>query len=413
MISEIKQELKSKDIFIAKSEDPKFEIKSREVFKNKNYEIVYPFNNKNGNQKYNLISEIHFDGIEKSDLKGVLNLSSGYGFTKNTVSLISVVNEKFTGITKIIISNKETELDIKKGSIIININDFQQIFSIIRPKNQTHSKDIKITVNNVLAKNKSLKLGIEKIPYTSGTIKSILQEVKVSNKKISESDSLAIIDFTKNHIQDHSIKLTEIISTKEEIDKIYIDKVFENFEKILSKKTGKNLEGEWHKFFKENSWIFSYLFSAPHFLFQDEYYVGGQKGTGKGGRYADFIYTNKLTGNATIIEIKTHKTNLINRNTYRKAGNIYAISSELSGAINQVLDQKHTLLREYLSVADDKFEVFEPKCIIIAGQTENLTKDQKKNIELFRQNLKNIDTICFDELLTKSRILLNQISKKK
>lgn len=414
MISEkVKEKLKTKEVYFAKNTEQNFEIKSREVFKNKNYEIIYPFNNKDGQQKYKLISEIHFDDINRLDLSGLLGLTKGYGFTKNTASLVSVINENLSGLTKIVISKKKTNINRPKGEFILNIDDYKTIFSTLRPKNQTHSKDIKITTNNILAKNKTLKLRIQKIPYISGTIKGILQEVKSSNGKLSESDSTSIVDFTKNQIQNYDINSVELISTKEKIDQIYIDKVLTQFDKILSKKSGKNLEAEWHNFFKENSWIFSYLFAAPHFLFQDEYYVGGKKGSGIGGRYADFICKNKLTDNATIIEIKTHKTQILNKTPYREAGKIYPISSAVSGAINQVLDQKHVLLREYMNVAEGNFEVFEPRCIIVVGKISDITKDSKKNFELFRQNLKNIDIICFDELLTKANILLSQLSKKR
>ncbi len=408
----IKENLKTKEIYFAKNTEADFEVKSREVFKKKLYEIVYPFD-RFGKQKYTLISEIHFDGVARADLKGLRAMTRGYGFTYDTSSLLSVVNDKFPQVTKIVISKKLTSLKLKKGEFILNDDDYKKIYSTLRPKNLTHSKDLKITINNLLADSKELKLKSQKIPYVSGTIKGILQEVKSSGAKLSDNDSASILDFTQNQIQNYDMNAVALIRTKEKIDQVYIDKVLAQFEKILSKKTGKNLEGEWHKFFKDNSWIFSYLFAAPHFLFQDEYYVGGQKGNDKGARYADFIYKNNLTDNATIIEIKTHKAPLLHKTAYRKAGKIYPISSGISGAINQVLDQKHTLLRNYSNVATGDFEVFEPRCIIVAGKIGDIPKDSRKNFDLFRQNLRNIEIICFDEVLVKAKILLNQFTKKK
>lgn len=148
-------------------------------------------------------------------------------------------------------------------------------------------------------------------------------------------------------------------------------------------------------------------------MFQDEYYVGGQKGTGKEARYADFIYKNKLIDSATIIEIKTHKTNILHKTAYRKSGKVYPVSSDLTGAINQVLDQKNTLLKSYYSVVQKDFEMFDPRCLIIAGSVRDIPKERVKNFDMFRSNLRNIEIVCFDELLEKARLLLSHFIKPK
>ena len=411
----IKQSTRTKEFYYAKSDDPVFEVKSREVSKGKLYEVVYPFN-RQGKQKYSLISEIHFDGVSRLDLKGMRSMTRGYGFTQDTVPLVSTLTEVFPEVTKIIISTKATSVDKRKGTFVLNVDDYKSIYSTIRPKNQKHSKDQRVAIHNIFAQARGLGLHAKKIPYVAGTIKGILKEVSSSGTKLSDTDSSALLDFAQNKIENYDLDAAALIHTKEKIDKVYFEKVISRFEKLLSLKKGvgaKKLEQRWHNFFKDNSWIFSYLFAAPHFLFQDEYYVGGQKGTGKEARYADFIYKNKLVDSATIIEIKTHKTKTLHNTAYRASGKVYPISSDITGAINQVLDQKNTLLKNYSSVAQNDFEVFDPRCIVVAGSIKSIPKERVKNFDMFRSNMRNIEVVCFDELLDKAKLLLSHFVKPK
>ncbi len=411
----LKSKTKTREIYHAANTDPVFDVKSREVTKGKLYEIVFPFN-RQGKQKYSLISEIHFDGVSRLDLKGMRGMTRGYGFTQDTVPVVSTLNETFPGVTKIVISTKLTSINQRKSELILNVDDYKTIYSTIRPKNQKHSKDQKVTIHNILAQAGGLGLKAKKIPYVAGTIKGILREVSSSGGKLSDIDSSALLDFAQNKIENYDVDAATLIHTKEKIDKVYFEKVIARFEKLLALKKGvgaKKMEQRWHNFFKDNSWIFSYLFAAPHFLFQDEYYVGGQKGTGREARYADFIYKNKLTESATIIEIKTHRTKILHNTAYRSAGKVYPISSDITGAINQVLDQKNTLLKNYSTVAQGDFEIFDPRCVIVVGNTKDIPKERVKNFDMFRSNLRNIEIICFDELLEKAKLLLSHFIKPK
>lgn len=411
----LKKKTRTKEIYHAVNTDPKFDVKSREAFKNKPYEIIFPFN-RQGGQKYSLISEIHYDGVSRLDLKGQRGMTKGYGFTKDTQPIVSILNESFPAVSKIVISTRATSVNPRKGEFVLNVDDYKTVYSTLRPKNQKHSKDLRIAINNILAQVGGLGLRAKKIPYIAGSIKGILREVSSSNGKLSDSDSAALLDFAQNKIENYDVDAATLVHTKEKIDKVYFEKVTSRFEKLLAVKKGvgaKKLEQRWHNFFKDNSWIFSYLFAAPHFLFQDEYYVGGQKGTGKEARYADFIYKNKLVGSATIIEIKTHKTKILHNTAYRVSGRVYPISSDITGAINQVLDQKNTLLKNYSSIAQKDFEVFDPKCIVVAGTIGSIPKERIKNFDMFRSNLRNIEIVCFDELLDKAKLLLSHFVKPK
>lgn len=157
----------------------------------------------------------------------------------------------------------------------------------------------------------------------------------------------------------------------------------------------------WHPFLKRYNWILSQLFIAPYILFQDEFYVGGKRYDRKGEVRADFGVKNIKTGNCAIIEIKDAKQELVT--TYRTGE--YHISNALAGAISQVLKQKDTLYKDYWQNATEghgglAFSANNIKSILIIG-TMPQNSDEIKTFDTFRNELKGIEIITFDELLGK------------
>ena len=165
----------------------------------------------------------------------------------------------------------------------------------------------------------------------------------------------------------------------------------------------------WHPFLKKYNWILSQIFVAPYILFQDEFYVGGQRYDRRGGTYPDFGVRNIKTGNCAIIEIKDAKQPLIT--SYRK--NEYRISNELAGAISQILKQKDILYKQYWANAYDVdhkliFNADNIKSVLIIGQIPKLYAEQS-TFESFRNELKGVEIITFDELLDKIELQIKII----
>jgi hypothetical protein len=109
-----------------------------------------------------------------------------------------------------------------------------------------------------------------------------------------------------------------------------------------------------------------------------------------------------------LIEIKTPGTKLLG-GKYR--GDVYNISNELSGSVIQVINYKNSLLHNYKGLAnleDDRFEAFDPKCIVIIGNIhhELVEQTQRKSLELFRMGLKDVQVITYDELFGKVESLV-------
>ena len=128
--------------------------------------------------------------------------------------------------------------------------------------------------------------------------------------------------------------------------------------------------------------------------------------SGKGDKFTDFLVKNSMTDNTAIVEIKTPQTKLLNQSAYRDG--IYTPSSHLSGSINQSLDQKYQLEREFTNIKDisrlPDIKSYSVHCCLIIGMMPS-EDDQRKSFELFRGNSKAVEIITFDELLKKLKNL--------
>lgn len=170
-------------------------------------------------------------------------------------------------------------------------------------------------------------------------------------------------------------------------------------------------EGYWQKFFEANAWVISQVFSLPCALYKAQAYAGGKSLCNRGGNLPDFLYQNKLTRNLAIVEIKTPSTPLLGKQ-YR--GESHSISEELSGAINQVLSYRQSLLNEFSNLyvnSGANFEAFSPRCVVVVGNTAQLDDRTKtSSFENFRGSLNGITILTYDELLMKLDDLIELLS---
>ncbi|MFM6282736.1 MAG: Shedu anti-phage system protein SduA domain-containing protein, partial [Dolichospermum sp.] len=95
----------------------------------------------------------------------------------------------------------------------------------------------------------------------------------------------------------------------------------------------------------------------------------------------------------------------------------YGISSEISGAVSQLLRNRDSLIKNYHSLvnSDDKsFDVFNPRCILIAGNSnsELSNSDKKRSFELQRYNFQGVEIVTYDEVFEKVHTLVNLLEGK-
>src|SRR5262249_52081186 len=134
----------------------------------------------------------------------------------------------------------------------------------------------------------------------------------------------------------------------------------------------KNLDNSdkkyWQSLLERNSWTISQMYATPTVLFQREAYIGGKNIQNRGGNIVDFLFKNKVTNSVAIVEIKTPTTPLTSAATYRNNG--YAPSRELTGAVQQILQDLYSLRDQHRSLAGDsiaEFNVFRPTMLLIIG----------------------------------------------
>jgi len=170
-------------------------------------------------------------------------------------------------------------------------------------------------------------------------------------------------------------------------------------------------EAFWQSELENNAWVISQVFSHPVIIFQKKAYVGGKAIDNKSGNLVDFLFRNHITSNVVLIEIKTPLTKLMGTQ-YRS--NVYSVSNELSGSINQVITYKDELYKNYFQLAGQsqkEFHSLNPQCLVICGcfENETLNDTSRRSFELFRNELKNVEIISFDELFSKIELLLKLV----
>lgn len=227
------------------------------------------------------------------------------------------------------------------------------------------------------------------------TIKSVIEIITQNDNQENLISSLQLLQNTNIEQIKNAIDITRLLNIKQHI------------EKNLSNSN----EEFWQKLFTDNQWIISQISTSPMTIFAKKGYVGGKNISNHEGNLCDFIFKNNLSNNVSLVEIKNPTTNIIG-GVYRQ---VYSLSSELTGAINQVLSYKDSLMKECYSIvakSDNKFKVLSPKCFLIIGKLETLNPTQQDIFEDFRNSLNNINIITFDELLTKIDFLINLLTGK-
>jgi Domain of unknown function (DUF4263) len=170
-----------------------------------------------------------------------------------------------------------------------------------------------------------------------------------------------------------------------------------------------NMDDEefWQQSLAGNSFVLEQVFAWPATIVKGKAYVGGKSVLNTGGNVVDFLVKNYFTNNAALVEIKTPATKLLGK---RYRAGIYNPSEDLSGAVMQVLNYRHTFQRDYYSLTHGVkggLEAFEPRCVVIIGSNQQMENDDMtKTLELFRNQWLSVAVITFDELFAKTRRLI-------
>jgi len=393
---------KTKKIFYYYNNNRK--IISKEIFIKQDKIVHYPrYFKYDFKDKYKNIEQFVIIGFKGNPPVGINKVASkGYGFTRLTYQLGEYLDKSLNIKTVVIEKNGKLLLDKKTKTIFLNeiiLSKINTIFTMLIKK----QKEEKLSNLLDILKNdfpKDIKL-IEK-KYRGDELALTINKWDNSLDKLSQNDKNALIDlFQKLSIRNDFFDLKSISTTKQVIESHYLKNCILEYSKLLKQpKDTKSLEKKWQIFLKENNWIFSYIFSQPVILYKDEAYVGGKNIDNKNGKFSDFLVKNKLTNNVSFLEIKTHKSKILDDKPYR-GNDVFYISDTLSGCINQVLNQRDNFQKEFYLLSrksKDNIKLFNSGCIVLIGCLSDLSEEQQACFELFRNNSRDVVIITFDEL---------------
>lgn len=220
--------------------------------------------------------------------------------------------------------------------------------------------------------------------------------VKLLMQLITQTDSLDSLKGSLKELQDPNItRLSASLSIER----------FQRTLTLLQLNLNNDSEEFWQNTFATNQWIISQLFAYPCTIFQGKAYMGGKGIDNRGGNLCDFLYQNSLTQNVVLVEIKTPCTSIIG-SPYRGS---YSFSSDMSGAINQVLNYRDKITKEFYTNrynTKNSFEVFSPKCFVLIGKLSDLDSDQIATFENYRNTIGNVVIITYDEMIQRIKNLL-------
>jgi Domain of unknown function (DUF4263) len=412
----VKANNKSKQTFHFINDDKKINQLSREIHKNKGIEIHYPIGY-NGGRKYKNIVQIEFHDFKAKLPTGLIkSFKRGYGFTKVLKIFANYLDNELKISKVVFVKTQDNSIDLSTSSLTFNESTFSSInkafTDLAKKSTQEQELESKLFLHTLFPK--VIKRPTTK--YVSNALTTTLSNWGNSIEEFSQKDKEAIKDlFEKLSLNTNFLDPAKLSTTKQYIDNKILSDAIQEFSNLLSATgTIDRLEKKWQAYLKINSWIFSSVFAQPIILFKDEAYVGGKDINNQNGKFSDYLMKNKLSNNVTFLEIKTHKTDLLNPKAYRGT-DVFSVTDELSGCINQVLNQRDNFQKEFDHLkrkSKENFETVNSKCIVIIGQHGLLTNDQKHCFELFRNNCRDVEILTFDELLLKIQNILTLRLKK-
>ena len=316
----------------------------------------------------------------------------GYGFkTKRIKSVFTLIYAKFKELTKLTFGI-DIQTRFAKKQITLNWTDIESILKKVSKEFSIADGDRKNLIANQLSNITTKFVKLDK-KLSAGELENYLSRFQAFDK-ITKDDAESLAKVFEKLPAGKIITTNHFIKTKEKLDIVYLEDVITKFKKLLD--VAKDNEEQWQNFFEKYSWMLTHLFPYQVILKKGKAYVGGKTIENEEGRIVDFLFENNLYDNFALLEIKTHRKDLLKAGTYRKP-DVFSSSDELSGGLNQCLDQKDTFLKDF----GKENKSYDPKCILVIGLKSSLTKHQAKCFELLRANQKNVDIVTFDELLSK------------
>src|SRR5690606_36674731 len=350
-------------------------FKTKEIFKNEHKIVFYPYSISNTNGiKSKKIKTIELKGWPTTDdIPNDFKTTGRYGIKSPRLKIfLQYLYPRFKRLEKLVVG-----IDVKnrfnERTISINWEDLRMVLTKIGAEKRYYDSTRKLLLNNLLS-NITSKFSREKSHLNAGQLNQFLQKFD-SFDKISKTDVDALAKVLETSPASRISITNNFIKTKDKINRVFVEDIISKFEKLLQAKNDN--EKQWQTFFGNNSWILTHLFPFEVILRKQEAYVGGKTIDNDNGRVVDFLFLNGFKDNFALLEIKTHKKDLLKKNPYRGSDS-FLYSDDQSGGISQCLHQQDI----FLSDRDNKDKVLDPNAILVIGLKEQLSKNQIKCFEL-------------------------------
>lgn len=316
---------------------------------------------------------------------------------------------------KVLSISRNSEITVKNDTILIgeeHIDKLRRVFNRIKSNGR---KLIRQSKHGIVHDDLLTRLDPERfrrIVKVTPPLVEVRREGPRQTEARERAERHANLQVVRNQLRELVAEAPqELLVLHAEIERMTLANMIEAFRA----KIGSGLaESSWQNFFENNKFVLSMVFSRPVELMHTQFHAKGSTLTGTRAQIGDFLY--KENGQAlAIVEIKRPETALLQNAAYR-GHDVFGPSSELSGALTQVLFQQSELRQRWSMHTHDNPELRQSgadviKCVVIVGR---LPTDQAKlrSFEVFRNACKDVEVITFDELLAKLELLEKQLNPR-
>ncbi|MDO9460904.1 MAG: DUF4263 domain-containing protein [Alphaproteobacteria bacterium] len=330
----------------------------------------------------------------------------GLGLAKDYRFIVHAV-EELSDCSEIVISEtSQTGIDADNQIFHIATKDFEWARKNCNSITNRARRTAVLVKNAAIFNFFAFRVGKEQRPLSvpEGAIGRLISEGGDTEEDLAEAQQEAVLSIvTKNTRSIAVSKPEQLAKLQSNIELVTLELLIKRYEEMIDKKLK---EDRWQAFFNENPFILNMAFGYPVIKVRDQASVGGRKLSGDGEKITDFLVKNSLTNNTAIFEIKTPQTTILNKTPFREG--VHTPSADLSGSINQALDQKYQLQKQIAQLKENTrlydIESYAVHCCLVIGKTPD-GDDRKKSFELFRRNSKDVEIVTFDELLEKLKQL--------
>ena len=330
----------------------------------------------------------------------------GLGFAQPYRFIVHAI-ESLSDCTEIVIAGDSTTISPAGDRFYLSwsdLDDVRKSLNRVTAVSRTASMSVKSSATyNFLAQ----RLGRPIIPIRVGRHalrKLFTATLQSGGEALSDDEQQEVLAAMTNNVgRMAETRPARLIQLQKEIELVNLRTLIDRFDEMMTQGLS---EPKWQDFFDENPFILSLAFGYPVVVVQGQASVGGRTLSRKGDSITDFLVKNSMTNNTAIIEIKTPQTKLLNEGSYRDG--VFTPSSDVSGAINQALEQRYRFEREIATIKDNTrrydIESYSVHCCLIVGTIPE-DEERRKSFEMFRGNSKAVELVTFDELLLKLRNL--------